>query len=169
MIYGSAFYSGYTVRWFWTHPKVAGVLFSSHGLFSWTPILMLAVAGLVLTWKQDRVLTISFVTVFLNWFGISSFGNRFFVSLTPLFVLGLAMVVSLISGFFVSRRRSLVAAVLLILLLFSGTLDPCCSGVCILFRFVDRSPGGPLSIINLQLFLGRLLPFHGATFFVETS
>jgi hypothetical protein len=120
IIYGGAFHTGYTERWFWTNPKLSSVLFSSnHGLFSWTPLLVPAVFGLLLIWKQNRTVAISFVTVFLaylyliasyeNWHGISSFGNRFFISLTPLFVLGLAMTLSYLSKFFTSGRRALLA------------------------------------------------------------
>jgi Dolichyl-phosphate-mannose-protein mannosyltransferase len=101
IIYGSYFYLGYTERWFWKSPALLKVCFSSeHGLFSWTPILLLSVAGLFLLRRYDRDLSIFLIGGFLvylyaigcyeNWAGISSFGNRFFVSLTPLFVLGLA-------------------------------------------------------------------------------
>ncbi len=125
IIYGSAFNSGYTERWFWTNPKFVEVLFSpNHGLFSWTPLLIPAACGLVLTWKRDRIVTISFVTVFLSflyliasyedWHGISSFGNRFFVSLTPLFVLGLAMMLKFLSEFFVSQRRALLTSLVIV-------------------------------------------------------
>lgn len=97
VIYGSYFYFGYTERWFWKSPALLKVCFSSeHGLFSWTPILILAVAGLFLLRRYDRDLAFFLTGGFLiylyaigcyeNWAGISSFGNRFFVSLTPLFV-----------------------------------------------------------------------------------
>ena len=125
IIYGSAFNSGYTENWFWKSPKLIQVMFSSnHGLFSWTPLLIPAVFGLVLIWKQNRLVTISFLAVFLaflyliacyqNWHGISSFGNRFFVSLTPLFVVGLAMMLKFLSEFFVSQRRALLIALLFV-------------------------------------------------------
>jgi hypothetical protein len=125
IIYGNAFNLGYTESWYWTSPKLVQVLFSSnHGLFSWTPLLMPAVFGLALTWKQNRIVAISSVSVFLaflyliasyqNWDGISSFGNRFFVSLTPLFVLGLAMTLKFFSDLFVSQRRGLLTALLLV-------------------------------------------------------
>ena len=103
VIYGNAFATGYTEVNIWrlTNPLWGQVLFSSnHGLFSWTPILLLATVGLPLVLRRDRVLgsallVSAFAYYFLiatypNWNGISSFGNRFFVSLTSLFVLGLA-------------------------------------------------------------------------------
>jgi len=101
VIYGSYFNLGYTERWFWKSPAFLKVCFSAeHGLFSWTPILILSVTGLFLLRRYDRDLSFFFAGGFLvylyaigcyqDWAGISSFGNRFFVSLTPLFVLGLA-------------------------------------------------------------------------------
>ena len=83
-------------------PHFLAVLFSSeHGLFSWTPLLLLAIVGLVLfNWREPRVGTpllgaalafYVFIACYPDWAGISSFGNRFFVSLTPLFVLGLSV------------------------------------------------------------------------------
>ncbi|MGH9710559.1 MAG: hypothetical protein ACRD37_08425, partial [Candidatus Acidiferrales bacterium] len=59
VIYGNPFATGYTeVRvWHLTSPLWGQVLFSSdHGLFSWTPILLLASAGLVFVVRRDRVL-----------------------------------------------------------------------------------------------------------------
>jgi len=102
IIYGSPFATGYTeVRvWHLTHPLWGQVLFSSdHGLFSWTPILLLACAGLLFVMRRDRVLgwgivvsALAFyflIATYPDWDGISSYGNRFFVSLTPIFILGL--------------------------------------------------------------------------------
>jgi hypothetical protein len=77
------------------------VCFSAdHGLFSWTPILILAVAGLFVLRKYDRELANDSIVIFVaylyiigcyqDWHGISSYGSRFFVALTPLFILGLA-------------------------------------------------------------------------------
>lgn len=125
IIYGNALDSGYTEKWFWTQPRLFEVMFSSnHGLFSWTPLLIPSVLGLALTWKQSRIVAISFVSVFLaflyliasyqDWHGISSFGNRFFVSLTPLFVLGLAMMLKTLGDFFVSRGRAFLVALLFV-------------------------------------------------------
>ncbi|MGB8522240.1 MAG: glycosyltransferase family 39 protein [Candidatus Acidiferrales bacterium] len=101
IIYGGYFNFGYTERWFWKSPALLKVCFSAeHGLFSWTPILILSVAGLFLLRRYDRDLAFFLTGGFLvylyaigcyeNWAGISSFGNRFFISLTPMFVLGLA-------------------------------------------------------------------------------
>jgi hypothetical protein len=102
-IYGSFFETGYIPisRWNWLSPWFLSVLFSSnHGLFSWTPLLLFAVVGLFFfCWRFPDV-GVSVACVFLaffyfmaaypDWAGISSYGNRFFVSLTVFFVLGLA-------------------------------------------------------------------------------
>ncbi len=86
----------------WLHPDFFGTLFttSQHGLFAWTPLLLPAALGLVFFVKKDRVF--GFLSILLClmhtyiyscwsvwWTGIG-FSNRFFVELSPLFVLGLA-------------------------------------------------------------------------------
>jgi hypothetical protein len=103
IVFGSPFNLGYSETSVWTFksPLLGTVLFSAdHGLFSWTPILLLATAGLFLLWRRDNVLcaalalaAIAFyflIATYPVWDGISSYGNRFFVSLTPLFIMGLA-------------------------------------------------------------------------------
>jgi hypothetical protein len=111
IIYGNPFETGYPPvwTWNWTSPVLLKVLFSSdHGMFSWTPILIFAVAGLFCLIKRDAlvgwgsILTFVFFYYFIasypDWDGISSFGNRFFVSLTPIFILGLAALISSLSS-----------------------------------------------------------------------
>src|SRR5580658_1820277 len=59
IIYGSYLNFGYLVLWFWDSPAWLKVCFSSeHGLFSWTPIMFLAVIGLFLFRRHDRVLAL---------------------------------------------------------------------------------------------------------------
>ena len=107
IIYGSPFETGYPAisTWNWTSPVLLKILFSAdHGMFSWTPVLILAVVGLPILVKTDTLLGVGSVLTFLafyyfiasypDWAGISSFGNRFFVSLTPIFILGLAALLS---------------------------------------------------------------------------
>jgi Dolichyl-phosphate-mannose-protein mannosyltransferase len=118
IIFGSYFNLGYTERWYWNSPALLKVCFSSeHGLFSWTPIIIPAVVGLFFLARHDRNLARYLLVVFAvylyaigcyqDWAGIASFGNRFFVSLTPLFVLGLA---ALFDRFAPNLRRSVIVA-----------------------------------------------------------
>ena len=123
IVYGNPFATGYGAvqYWSWRSPFFLAVLFSSeHGLFSWTPLLLLATAGLVLfKWREPRVGTpllaaalgfYIFIACYPDWAGISSYGNRFFVSLTPLFVLGLAVFLERAATLFRSQRAALAAA-----------------------------------------------------------
>jgi hypothetical protein len=50
-----------------------------------------------------------FISVYPDWAGISSYGNRFFVSLTPLFILGLAYLLEWFAERFSQRRVALAA------------------------------------------------------------
>jgi hypothetical protein len=85
----------------WTSPALFSVLFSTnHGLFTWTPAVLLAVAGLVLLARRDGVLgsavcLLLLIAVYVNasvtdWWAGEAFGARRFVSCTVLFALGLA-------------------------------------------------------------------------------
>ena len=99
-LYGS-FSSGYRDQFFFLSPRLIATAFSpEHGLFLWTPLLLLAAAGLFGLTRTDsraRVILIAWAILFYviasyqNWHGQSSFGNRFFVSLTALFVPGISM------------------------------------------------------------------------------
>jgi len=123
IVYGSAFESGYIPLrdWLWRSPAFWAVLFSSnHGLLVWTPILVLALAGLFLFWRREPLsgapLLVAFLAFYLfiacypDWAGISSFGNRFFVSLTALFIIGLSVFLDRFAKFFRTRRAGLAAA-----------------------------------------------------------
>jgi hypothetical protein len=101
IIYGSPLKFGYSEMWIWYSPAFLKVASSSdHGLFTWTPVLLFAIVGLFFLGKIDRAFAFYLFVVFViylytigcyeSWDGISSFGNRFFVSLTPIFVIGLA-------------------------------------------------------------------------------
>jgi hypothetical protein len=130
IVYGNPFALGsYTSSpWNWTSPAVVSVLFSAdHGLFSWTPLIMLSVIGMFLVWRRDRILSAGMLLVFFaylyligsfpTWDGISSFGSRFFVSLTPLFLIGLAVLCSRIAALvsLVGRAVPVTALALLVL------------------------------------------------------
>ncbi len=121
IIYGSYLSSGYQHHWNWNSPAFFKVCFSAdHGLFSWNPILILAAAGLACLRKYDRFVSLcSIVVVILflwvigcysDWDGISSFGNRFFVPLASLFVLGLAAFFDWFARAWQERRAAICAA-----------------------------------------------------------
>jgi len=118
-IYGGFFRTGYVPisQWAWRSPWFLALLFSAnHGLFSWTPLLLIATAGLFLFCRRFPTIGISVICVLLafyyfmasypDWAGISSYGNRFFVSLTVFFVLGLATVLDAIASRFRSRAAA---------------------------------------------------------------
>ena len=76
----------------WIHPALWQPLVSSdHGLITWTPIVIPAIVGLALLRKYDKYLAVySLAAVFAlyyivachnDWHAVSSFGNRFFLSL----------------------------------------------------------------------------------------
>jgi hypothetical protein len=122
VIYGSPFESGYVSLkdWAWRSPYFLAVLFSSeHGLLSWTPVIALACIGVVIfALREPRfggailAATIAFylfIACYPDWAGISSYGNRFFVSLTPIFIVGLAVFFSRAARLFASQKAVLVA------------------------------------------------------------
>jgi hypothetical protein len=103
IIFGGYFRFGSYSRlsWDWSAPHWRAVLFSSeHGLFIWTPLLTFALLGLFLVPRASKILAIYFalavaafyylISSYPYWNGMSSFGNRFFISLTPIYVFGLA-------------------------------------------------------------------------------
>jgi hypothetical protein len=123
IIYGNAFESGYTplYDWLWRSPVLLRVFFSSnHGLLAWTPILLLSIIGLFLFWRREPRVGGPFLAAFLafylfiacypDWAGISSYGNRFFVSLTAFFVIGLAVFLDGAAQLFRSNRAALATA-----------------------------------------------------------
>jgi hypothetical protein len=130
IIYGSPFETGYPaiLTWNWTSPALLKVLFSSdHGMFSWTPVLILATVGLPFLIKRDALLGggalltflayYYFISSYPDWDGLSSFGNRFFVSLTPIFILGLTALLSSFSNLLGKTKRALPVASLILALL----------------------------------------------------
>ncbi len=85
----------------WTSPNLVAVLFSdNHGLLTWAPILILAAIGGAAVLRRHRALMPVLVPVVLlawylnaavaDWWAGEAFGARRFLSLFPLFVVGLA-------------------------------------------------------------------------------
>jgi hypothetical protein len=101
----------------WIHPALWQPLLSSnHGLLTWTPIVIPALVGLVLLRRYDAELaTYSLaaavamyyiVACHTDWHGVSSFGNRFFISLAPFFILGLAVTLQEVARWFKHGRAA---------------------------------------------------------------
>jgi len=121
VIFGSPLRTGYAAETFnWKAPALWNVMFSwDHGLVSWTPILILALLGLVLFSERDPSFGAYLLTAFLafyyvisiqpTWDGMSSFGSRYFVSLTPLFILGLAAFFDGLARYWQARPARIVA------------------------------------------------------------
>jgi Dolichyl-phosphate-mannose-protein mannosyltransferase len=121
LIYGGYLRLGYREAWYWKSPAFFKAAFSSdHGLFSWTPILILAIAGLWFLRRHDRALAAYLLAVFVlylyamgcfqSWDGLSSYGNRYFVSLTSIFVLGLAAFFDWLGQLWGERRAAFASA-----------------------------------------------------------
>ncbi len=123
IIYGGFFrFSSYQhAAWDWSAPHWHSILISSeHGLFTWTPILALAIFGLCFVPRRARVLTsylsagaaafFYLISCYPDWAGISAFGNRFFISVTPIFVFGLALLLQRFGTLFRSSSRPFTLA-----------------------------------------------------------
>lgn len=100
-LFGSPFYSPYSSQLLWQEPYLGATLFSTfHGLFFFAPVLLLVIPGLWQLRRTDAWLALSLglvwlclsyiVSINVAWWAGSSFGNRYFLTLTPFFALGLA-------------------------------------------------------------------------------
>jgi hypothetical protein len=85
----------------WTEPAVWLVLFSNRrGLLTWTPVIVLCLAGLVPLIRRNRFIGVSALIFFAvswyvnaavaDWWAGEAFGSRRFLSCYPVFVLGAA-------------------------------------------------------------------------------
>ncbi|HKQ87520.1 MAG TPA: glycosyltransferase family 39 protein [Candidatus Acidoferrales bacterium] len=150
IIYGSFLNFGYTEHWYWNSPAFFKVAFSSdHGFLTWTPVLILSLIGLVVLTLKERKIAFSLLSVFIlyvyamgcyeDWDGISSFGNRFFVSLTPIFVIGLAAFFAWLAGAFEQRKAACIAGTV------TATLIAVNFGVMFQWGMHLIPPRGPIS------------------------
>jgi len=124
ILWGSYFRTGYKQAWYWNSPAFFKVCFSSHGALSWTPILIPAVLGIYLLRKKDRQLSYGllatllaftyFIGSYQDWHAIPSFGNRFFISFTVFFVLGLAALLAQWDVFRAQKRSTFLASAVVI-------------------------------------------------------
>lgn len=101
LLFGSPFATPYGNQLNWTEPYLWETLISSfHGLLFYAPVIVLAVIGWLTELRTQPRRPISLllcgialtyiVSVNVAWWAGSSFGNRYFLTLTPFFVSGLA-------------------------------------------------------------------------------
>ncbi len=94
--------------------------------------MILAAVGLTFLIKRNALLGAGSLLTFLafyyfiasypDWDGISSFGNRFFVSLSPIFILGLAALLSSFSSWLGKTTRAAAIACPVLALLIAWNL-----------------------------------------------
>lgn len=98
-----------TDKFTWNGNHILDVLFSNfHGLFTWTPVVLLGVLGLCFLWRRDKFIAVAFLIAFAvetyllgsfsTWFGGAAFGGRRFINCTVLFVVGLAALANAIQN-----------------------------------------------------------------------
>lgn len=98
------------------------------GAFFWSPILAIALGGLTLLWRRDRLLTglvlLGFVSqTYINgafgstWHLAGSFGFRRLLECTPIFVVGLALLIERLR-----LPKGLIATLALLFVLWNGGL-----------------------------------------------
>jgi hypothetical protein len=101
ILYGDPLALGYGLEWQPGRPFLLEVLFSSnHGLLTWHPIYLLSLLGLAALLPRFTRLAAASLIAFAacvwlvaskpNWHGGSAFGNRYFLVLTPIFLVGVA-------------------------------------------------------------------------------
>ncbi len=103
--FGNPLANPYTLEANWSGAHIVDVLFSSyHGLYFFAPILLLATLGWLVGVRRDpplylgamiALLGIAYTTsTRIGWWAGVSFGARYFIGLTPLFVMGFAQLVT---------------------------------------------------------------------------
>jgi hypothetical protein len=109
-------------KFLWWSPYFFQTLLNPrNGALFWTPVWLLGIVGLALLWRRDRGLTFLFglalvAQVYINgtfktWHLSGSFGFRRMIELTPLFVLGVALLLDTLRP---PRWATLALAALLI-------------------------------------------------------
>ena len=129
VIFGAPFrFGSYSnLQWEWSAPHWYSILLSSeHGIVTWTPILSLAIFGLFFVQRRAKVLTsylsagaaafFYLIACYPYWHGTASFGNRYLVSLTPIFIFGLALLLQRVAARSRSSRLLFPTAAFLIAL-----------------------------------------------------
>lgn len=105
---------------FISHPDIGATLFgSSYGIFTWTPILLLAVIGFYFLYRRSPKLAgYSFLALVLLVYITScskkagmSFGDRYLIKASPFFIIGLAALFEKLKPYL--KFKGLVAIVLI--------------------------------------------------------
>lgn len=122
-LYGTWIASAYLYErnpaFYWLQPQLGPVLFSTfHGLFTWHPIYLFALIGLLLDIRRDRRLALGLLALLAldlyivaswwAWWQGDSFGGRMFLNAAWIWVFGLAALLER------ARARRLLLAGLLI-------------------------------------------------------
>ncbi len=135
LLNGGFLHSGYSqefeILFHWPFSHLLDVLFSAQrGLFTWHPLFLLALAGLVLIiWhsprrRERRLAALGFSGFVIQWVVISSwhdwsqgdaFGGRMFIVCSPIFVYGLAALLDSATGCWPWRRILIGGAILVLL------------------------------------------------------
>ncbi len=138
LLFGSFLGTPYGQQLFWTQPGLPDILFSSyHGLYIYTPLLLLATLGFIPLYRRSRALALPLALTFaahvyvsscnIAWWGGSSFGARYLLSSLPLLALPLSQLLDRV------RRRWIVLSIMgaciiwtygLLLADFGGLVDP---------------------------------------------
>jgi hypothetical protein len=133
IVFGSPFSLGPYSLWNWKSPAFGPVLFSTdHGLLVFAPIVALSLVGLFCLCKYQVALGAicvsiaaafyCMIAVYPWWNGVFGLGNRYFLSLTPLFILGLAYAFGLGERLWKTERAAALRLVPLTLILVTWNL-----------------------------------------------
>jgi hypothetical protein len=130
----------------WTSPNAFNSLFASRGLFTWSPLLLPAILGLLLLARKDRrlslflgvnfILQVYVIGSYEAWDGTPGFGARYFLGMLPAFVLGLGALVDWL-------RRCVPGAVIVL----AAGLFVAWNGLLLVQYVLQLVPrGGPISV-----------------------
>jgi len=142
-------------------PHILGVLFSTnHGLFIWTPLILVAVLGWLLLWRTDRRLTTLLVLNFAlqlyvigswsSWSGAAAFGQRFFTNMVPSFALGLTALLNLLQQ---RVRLRWLAAACALFVVWNGLL-------IVRYALDDIPHADPVPLYELIVGQFKVIPRH---------
>ncbi len=165
-LFGGPLRTPYAGQIVWSEPYFLQTLFSNfHGVFFYAPVLLLVIPGLW-WWRRKNpwaalsvglswLLFTYIISVSVGWWGGSSFGNRYFLTLTPFFVLG-------VSAFIQRGKKWAVALVLLCVLWTAGLYLQFLNGVrltsdSVVFTVTEIIAGQIVALANIATILPYLV------------